>query len=138
MGGRIDREHAREHPGSPAADSKTELSYGELNKRANQLANWLRSSGIRPEDRVGILGRRGIGMLVTILGVLKAGAAYVPLDPGNPQERLLGMARDAGLKWLGVDGELAARGKALAAESGCGVFSWEDQTGAGAVDCGSG
>ncbi len=131
-------EHAREHPGSPAvADSTAELSYGELNKRANQLANWLRSSGIGPEDRVGILGRRGVGMLVTILGVLKAGAAYVPLDPGNPQERLLGMARDAGLKWLGVDGELAARGKALAAESGCGVFSWEDQTGAGAEDCGA-
>src|SRR5579872_366906 len=131
-------ERARSHPATPAVvDRQTELNYGELNSRANRLANWLLSVGVGREDRIGILGRRGAGMLVTILGVMKAGAAYVPLDPGNPQERLLGMVRDAGMKWLAVGDEFVARGKSLIAGSECGLFSWEDLSGMAAESTGA-
>jgi len=64
------------------------LAYGELNRRANRLAHHLRSLGVGPEARVGLLVERGPGMVVAMLAVLKAGGAYVPLDPGHPAERL--------------------------------------------------
>jgi amino acid adenylation domain-containing protein len=72
-----------------------QLSYRELNQRANQLAHYLRQLGVAPEDRVGILMPRSIEMVVSVLAVLKAGGAYVPLDPEYPQERLCFMIRDA-------------------------------------------
>src|SRR6266496_328039 len=65
-----------------------ELSYGELNRRANQVAHYLRELGVGPEVLVGVCLERSIGMVVGILGVLKAGGAYVPLDPEHPMERL--------------------------------------------------
>ncbi|HEY9525242.1 MAG TPA: AMP-binding protein, partial [Thermopolyspora sp.] len=71
--------------------------YGELDARANRLAHVLRSRGVTEGDRVGILLDRSIETYVTILGVLKAGAAYVPLDPSCPAERLSFIARDASL-----------------------------------------
>ena len=117
---------AHEHPQAPAvADRNIELTYGELNDRTNRLANWLRSYGVGPESRVGIMGRRSVGMLVTILGVMKAGAAYVPLDPKDPEERMLGMMKDAGLSWLAVDDGSAERGRNLSRASGCETFSWD-------------
>ncbi|HEV8492878.1 MAG TPA: condensation domain-containing protein, partial [Candidatus Angelobacter sp.] len=117
---------ASEHPNAPAvADKDGELTYAELNGRANRLANWLRSSGVGPESRVGIMGRRSVGMLVTILGVMKAGAAYVPLEPKDPEERMLGMIKDAGLSWLAVDGDSAEKGLGLSRVAGCGTLSWE-------------
>lgn len=72
-----------------------QISYGELNRRANQLAHHLRSMGIGPEVMVGICMERSIEMLVAILGTLKAGGAYVPLDPAYPLERLVFMIEDA-------------------------------------------
>ena len=60
------------------------VSYRELNERANQLAHHLRSLGVGPEARVGILLERSVEMVVALLGVLKAGGAYVPLDPEYP------------------------------------------------------
>ena len=60
------------------------LSYGELNRRANQLAHYLRELGVKPDERVGICVERGLEMIVALLGVLKAGGAYVPLDPAYP------------------------------------------------------
>ena len=59
-----------------------ELSYRELNPRANRLAHYLRKLGVKPDERVGICVERGLEMMVGLLGVLKAGGAYVPLDPG--------------------------------------------------------
>lgn len=73
------------------------LSYGELNARANQLARHLRAAGAGAETRVGISMHRSFEMLVAILGVLKAGAGYVPLDPAVPAERLHYMIEDAQL-----------------------------------------
>ena len=76
------------------------LSYGELNGRAERLARFLRESGVGPECLVGISVERSFEMLVAVLGVLKAGAAYVPLDPTYPQERLAYMVADAGLSLI--------------------------------------
>ncbi|RML34065.1 Syringopeptin synthetase A [Pseudomonas syringae pv. atrofaciens] len=64
------------------------LSYGELNARANQVAHRLLSLGVRPDDRVAICVERGPAMIIGLLGILKAGAGYVPLDPAYPLERL--------------------------------------------------
>src|SRR5208283_6227070 len=64
------------------------LTYGELNRRSNQLAHHLRGLGVGPEVLVGLFVERSLEMLVGILGILKAGGAYVPMDPGYPQERL--------------------------------------------------
>jgi surfactin family lipopeptide synthetase A len=127
-------EFAREHPQAPAVtDRNGELTYGELNCRANRLANWLRSAGVGSESKVGIMGRRSIGMLVTILGVMKAGAAYVPLDPKDPEERMLGMMKDAGLTWLAVDRESAEFGRSLSRAIGCGTLSWDESLQEGIV-----
>ncbi|AKJ29873.1 malonyl CoA-acyl carrier protein transacylase [Caldimonas brevitalea] len=74
-----------------------QLSYRELDRRANRYAHLLQGEGIGPGDRVGLCLSRGPELLPALLGVLKAGAAYVPLDPGFPRERLHYMAEDAGL-----------------------------------------
>ena len=71
------------------------ISYGELDRRANQLAHYLRREGVGAETLVGICMQRGVEMMVAVLGVLKAGAAYVPLDPTSPQERLSYMIEDS-------------------------------------------
>ncbi|HEX7335400.1 MAG TPA: amino acid adenylation domain-containing protein, partial [Pyrinomonadaceae bacterium] len=76
------------------------ISYRELNNRANQLAHHLQSAGVREESLVGILVERSVEMLVGVLGVLKAGGAYLPLDPSYPQERLSFMLADAGVAVL--------------------------------------
>jgi amino acid adenylation domain-containing protein len=73
---------------------KQEMSYAELNRRANQLAYHLRRQGVGPETRVGICLERSFEMVVGLLGILKAGGAYLPLDPGYPQERLAYVLQD--------------------------------------------
>ncbi len=70
------------------------LTYGELNRRANKLAHYLRELGVKPDQRVAICLERGIDMVVSVLAVFKAGAAYVPLDPAYPAERLRYMLED--------------------------------------------
>ena len=77
-----------------------QLTYKELNCRANQLANYLQKLGIKPEGLVGICVERSLLQMVAILGVLKAGGAYVPLDPAYPQERLAYMLTDANVQVL--------------------------------------
>ncbi|WP_269759900.1 amino acid adenylation domain-containing protein, partial [Variovorax sp. E3] len=76
------------------------LSYAELNARANRLAHRLVGLGVRPEARVGLAVERGIDMVVALLAILKAGAAYVPLDPAYPAERLAHMMEDSGIALL--------------------------------------
>ncbi len=72
-----------------------QLTYRELNRRANKLANYLRSLGVGPDCLVGLCMERSIEMMVGILGILKAGGAYVPLDPRYPKDRLAFMLNDA-------------------------------------------
>lgn len=76
------------------------LTYGELDSAANRIANVLRSRGIGRGDRVGLCVERNADMVVAVLGVLKAGAGYVPLDPMFPKDRLRFMAEDAGIALL--------------------------------------
>jgi len=71
------------------------LSYGELNRRANQLAHYLRRLGVGPEVRVGICVERSLEMVVGLVATLKAGGAYVPLDPAYPVQRLAYMLEDS-------------------------------------------
>ena len=72
-----------------------QLSYRQLNERANRLAHYLRKLGVGPEVLVGICVERSLEMVVGLLGVLKAGGAYVPLDPAYPKERLAFMLEDS-------------------------------------------
>ncbi len=73
-----------------------ELSYRELGARASQMARFLRARGVKPGDRVGVLLDRGVDAYVTLFGLLKAGAAYVPLDSNHPVERVRYILEDAG------------------------------------------
>ena len=74
------------------------ITYGELNRRANQLAHKLRALGVQPDTLVGISSERSIEMIVGLLGIVKAGGAYLPLDLDEPRDRLAFIAADAGLK----------------------------------------
>jgi amino acid adenylation domain-containing protein len=85
------------------------LTYRELNARANQLAHHLISVGTGPETLVGICMHRSIEMVVGLLGILKAGAAYVPMDPEYPRERLEYMVQDAGVPVLLTQQHLVSR-----------------------------
>ena len=79
------------------AQGELELTYGELERRANHLANHLLALGLGPEARVGVFVERSLELPVALLGTLKAGAAWVPLDPSYPRERLAFMIADARL-----------------------------------------
>ena len=88
-------------PHAPALEYlDVRFTYRELESRANQLAWTLRELGVEPDTRVALCVGRGADMIIAMIGVLKAGAAYVPLDPAHPQERLAFMLRDSGARVL--------------------------------------
>ena len=107
-----------------------QLTYRELNERANGLARHLQSLGVGPEVRVGICLPRSLDMLIGLLGILKAGGCYLPLDPAYPKERLAFMLKDSQAPVLLTQQELADE----FANSGvrvvdCGsVGTWERQS----------
>ncbi|WDD36586.1 amino acid adenylation domain-containing protein (plasmid) [Nostoc sp. UHCC 0926] len=72
-----------------------QLTYGELNRKANQLAHYLQQQGVKPEIIVGLCVERSLEMIIGLLGILKAGGAYLPLDPTLPQEALALRLQDA-------------------------------------------
>jgi len=89
-------DHVAQQPDAVAVRFADEqVTYFELNRRANQVANYLRSLGAGSEVRVGISVERSIEMAVGILSILKAGGAYVPMDPAYPQERQVYMLQDS-------------------------------------------
>jgi len=95
---RLVEEQARRFPERIAVVSaEGEISYGELDARAERLARHLRELGVAPEARVGVAVERSLRMIECFLAILKAGAAYVPLDPAMPQERLEEMIAEAGI-----------------------------------------
>src|SRR5262249_44708956 len=73
-----------------------QLSYAELNARANQVAHHLRALGVDAEARVALCMGRSLDLVIGMLGILKAGGAYVPLDPSYPAERIAFMLQDSG------------------------------------------
>lgn len=89
-------EQAAATPHAPAVVfGDRQLSYGELNEQANQLAVFLRGQGVKAGSLVGLCLARSTEMVVAVLGILKAGGAYVPLDPAYPKDRLAFMLADA-------------------------------------------
>lgn len=86
-----------------------QLTYAELNERANQLAAYLRANGVGAESVVGIMMERSLDMIVSMLGVLKAGGAYLSLDPDYPPGRLAFMLEDAAVRTVLTHQNLSAR-----------------------------
>src|SRR5262249_57639036 len=85
------------------------LSYAELDRRSNQLAHHLVSLGVTPDSLVAVCLERSVELFVALLGILKAGAAYLPLDPSYPLARLSFMLADAGSPLLLSTEALAAK-----------------------------
>ncbi|MEH2067460.1 MAG: MupA/Atu3671 family FMN-dependent luciferase-like monooxygenase [Nostoc sp.] len=102
-----------------------QLTYRELNCRANQLAHHLQSLGVEPEVLVGIYVERSIEMVVGLLGILKAGGAYVPIDPTYPTERVAYMLADAQLPVLLTQNKLLAELPEYQASVVCLDTNWE-------------
>ncbi|HKV94725.1 MAG TPA: amino acid adenylation domain-containing protein [Candidatus Angelobacter sp.] len=96
----IEAQVARTPDAAAVVYEGTQLSYAELNARANQLAHYLRVLGVRPDARVAICADRSLAMMVALLAVLKAGGAYVPLDPSYPMDRLNFMLEHSGASIL--------------------------------------
>jgi amino acid adenylation domain-containing protein len=109
------------------------LTYGELNRRANRLAHRLRRRGVGPESLVGLNLERSLDLVVGVLGILKAGAAYLPLDPDYPKERLAFMVEDAGARVV-----VARRADTVAAERTGEVVYVDDEEAAREDDAPSG
>ncbi|RKG91353.1 amino acid adenylation domain-containing protein [Corallococcus sp. CA049B] len=106
-----DRVSARalEAPESLALAGEDErLTYGQLEARAEALSAQLQALGVGPEDRVGVCARRGSELLIALLGTLKAGAVYVPLEGAWPAERLSNVLEDAGVRVLVLDSRQAS------------------------------
>lgn len=95
------------NPAAPAIlFAETQLTYRELNNRANQLARFLRRFGVGPNSLVGLCVHRSPEMIIGILGILKAGAAYVPIDPDESHERLSFIVDDANIFLLLTESRL--------------------------------
>nr|WP_223194784.1 non-ribosomal peptide synthase/polyketide synthase [Pseudomonas sp. PSB18] len=106
-----------------AAGGAAPLTYGQLNRQANRLAHLLLQTGVRPDSRVAICLERGPHLLVALLGILKAGAAYVPLDPAYPRERLAHMLDDSTPRALLT---VAALQSNVAVGGGCTLLCLDD------------
>jgi amino acid adenylation domain-containing protein len=94
-----------------------QITYRELDLKANQLARFLLERGVRPEDRIGIALERSVSMLSALLGVLKVGAAYVPLDPFYPASRLKHAVADAKVALILTQDHIRAAMSELRAET---------------------
>ena len=119
-------EQAAERGGHPALQFEDKVwSYGELNRKANQLARRLRERGVQPGTTAAILTARSAEMVIGILAVLKAGAAYVPIDPDHPEKRVQHFFEDSGAAVLLT--QKAMKPLAEAAEFGGDILFLEDE-----------
>ena len=109
----------------------TALSYNALNARANRLARRLRDRGVGTDVVVGLALDRGAEMLVALLAVLKAGGAYLPLDPDYPPERLAHMLRDSGAALVLTQMDLRDQFAAVLAETGAEAWLLDGEHGEG-------
>ncbi|VVE72162.1 Linear gramicidin synthase subunit B [Pandoraea anapnoica] len=117
----IDAQAAVRSDAIAVCDANTRVSYADLVTRANRIAHALIRAGVAPEARVGLAMSRSTDLIVAMLGILKAGAAYVPLDPAYPAERLSYMVEDAGVTHAITQASLAGApwlpGEAMTLES---------------------
>ncbi|EPR10458.1 non-ribosomal peptide synthetase [Ruminiclostridium papyrosolvens] len=103
-------EQVEKTPNAIAVELKgSYLTYRELNSRSNQLAWKIRKMGVQPNDIVCIMVKRSLQMFVALLGVLKAGAAFLPVDPDFPEERIVYMVEDSNAKVIISDAEMEYR-----------------------------
>ncbi|WP_325437736.1 non-ribosomal peptide synthase/polyketide synthase [Pseudomonas nitroreducens] len=102
------------------------LSYAQLNARANQLAHWLRGQGVGPDVLVGVAAERSVELVVALLGIVKSGGAYVPMDPDYPQDRLQHMLGDSGVNLLLTQQHLLERLPQTAAKTLCLDSQWSE------------
>ena len=92
---------ARRRPGAVAVEHADEaLTWDGLRQQAGRIARRLLALGLRPEERVAVFAERSLDLVASLLGILEAGGAYLPLDPGDPPERLVFMLQDAGVRLL--------------------------------------
>jgi amino acid adenylation domain-containing protein len=106
----IFEEQAAKNPDAVAVTFEDQqLTYGELNHRANQVAHYLQKQGVGPETPVCMCMERSLGMIVGMLGILKAGGGYVPLDPNSPSERLRLLLEDVQCKFIVTERALVNR-----------------------------
>src|SRR5256714_5691857 len=85
------------------------LTYAQLNERVNQLAHLLRANGVQPGEIVGLMIERSFAMIIGILAIIKAGAAYLPISPENPQDRTDYILKDCGVRIVLVHHKTASR-----------------------------
>jgi amino acid adenylation domain-containing protein/non-ribosomal peptide synthase protein (TIGR01720 family) len=102
-----------------AASPIIQLSYRELNESSNQFAYQLREKSVGPDSIVGLMGERSVEMIIGMLGILKSGGAYLPIDPDYPKDRIDYMLKDSGAKVLVTTHTLAPEGEK--------VRSWEEE-----------
>ncbi|MEM7353022.1 MAG: amino acid adenylation domain-containing protein, partial [Acidobacteriota bacterium] len=129
----IDRitQQMQERPDAVAVVAEGEVaSYDELGRRSRCLAEALMASGLEPETPIGVLAERSVEMVVGLLGVLRAGAAFLPLDPTDPEERLRFVLEDAGVRLLLTQQRLATLSRAIAPPDRCRTV-WLDAGGPG-------
>jgi amino acid adenylation domain-containing protein len=115
----FERQVDRDPQAVAAIHEGVQLSYGELEARANRIAHFLRAEGVGPEDHVGVWMERSPDLLACLLGIWKAGAVYVPLDPGYPHERLGFIVQDAGMRLVLTHAQIAEAPERPAARLVC-------------------
>jgi amino acid adenylation domain-containing protein len=129
----VERQARRDPEAMAAVDADESLSYGELADRARRIAGALRAQGVEPGDAVAILLPRAAASVAAYLGVLDAGAAYVPLDPNHPAERIARAIAAAGaavvLTRLGMEGKLPGGIRAVDLEMALGAEPVEPAAG---------
>src|SRR5579864_4871680 len=92
---------AKAYPGKPAVWARgRSITYRELDERSNQLAHLLRQRGVQKGDRVGLFFPKCVESIISMLGVLKAGGVYVPLDPQSPSDRVAYIIGNCGIRIL--------------------------------------
>jgi amino acid adenylation domain-containing protein len=100
-----------------------DLSYSDLNARANRLAHYLIGAGVKKGDNVGLLARRHFGMIVGMFGILKSGGSYVPIDPEYPPDRQQFILTQSGINKLLIDESHSLTGR----PEGVSIISMDDQ-----------
>ncbi|MEI9849778.1 MAG: amino acid adenylation domain-containing protein [Sphingomonas sp.] len=134
---RLFEQQAERSPDAPAVSSHgRELSYGALNRNADVLARRMRGLGVGRDDIVAVCMERGIAMVTAMLAVLKSGAAYLPLDPSHPADRIAFMLTDSGARLVLSDS--AAAGDIPATDAGILLVDEEHDVADDAADPGAG